>query len=175
MFTHIFFLCFLCINFCMDQSVLRCVVIWNFLHHGHNFTINFTILNVSHLGLYGSFARPYDHVFQSYVSYLANMVQVLSVMYTRFYYSGFVSELQRFFWHIVNLWNRNSFGVLQFPIGFALQITWTVECYEPTSTLESGGTGLQKILWHIHNLLGSFLNKFFLFFCRAIFVSTSRM
>ena len=44
--------------------------------------------------------------------------------------------IQRFFWLIVNLLNLNIFGVLQFPIGVALQITWTVICYEPTSTPE---------------------------------------
>ena len=48
----------------------------------------------------------------------------------QFYYSGFISEIQRFFWHIVNTLTLNSFGVLKFPIGFALQITWTVKCYE---------------------------------------------
>ena len=54
----------------------------------------------------------------------------------QFYYSGFISELQRFVWDIGSLWNLNSFGVLQFPKWFALQITWTVECYEPSSTAE---------------------------------------
>ena len=53
-----------------------------------------------------------------------------------FYYSGFISELQRFVWDIGNLWNLIIVGVLQFPIGFALQVTWTVECYEPTSSPE---------------------------------------
>ena len=56
----------------------------------------------------------------------------------RFYNPGFITELQRFFCHIGNLWNLNSFGVLQFPIEFALQITWTFKCYDPTSTLEKG-------------------------------------
>ena len=55
---------------------------------------------------------------------------------TRFFYSGFISELKRFFWHIVNTLKLNSFGVLQFSIGCSLQITWTVECFEATSTLE---------------------------------------
>ena len=44
---------------------------------------------------------------------------------TRFYYSGFISELQRFFRHIMNILNLNSFGALKLPIGFALQINWT--------------------------------------------------
>ena len=36
----------------------------------------------------------------------------------------------------MNLLNLNSFVVQQFPIGLALQITWTVKCYELTSTPE---------------------------------------
>ena len=54
----------------------------------------------------------------------------------RFYYSGFITELQRFFCHIGNLWNNNIFWVPQYPIEFALQIIWTVKCYDPISTLE---------------------------------------
>ena len=53
-----------------------------------------------------------------------------------FYYSGFISDLQSFFCHIVNTLTLNSFWVLQFPIGFTVQITWTVECYELTSNME---------------------------------------
>ena len=37
----------------------------------------------------------------------------------------------------MNILNLNIFGVLQFPIGFALQITWPIECYEPTSIPEN--------------------------------------
>ena len=37
----------------------------------------------------------------------------------------------------MNTLTLNSHGVLQFPIGFALKITWTVKCYEPTSTPEA--------------------------------------
>ena len=53
----------------------------------------------------------------------------------RFNYSGFITEIQRFFSHIGNLWNLNSFEILQFPIEFTLQITWTFKCYDPKRTL----------------------------------------
>ena len=48
----------------------------------------------------------------------------------QFYCPGFISELQRFFWHIVNTLTLNIFGVLQFPIDFALQIIWTFVWYD---------------------------------------------
>ena len=48
----------------------------------------------------------------------------------------------------------NCFGVLKFPIGFALQITWTVECYDPTSSPEKwcsppvlGRRNTRKVCW----------------------------
>ena len=48
---------------------------------------------------------------------------------TRFFYSGFITELQRFFCHIGNRSNRNGFGDMPFSIGFELRITWTLVWY----------------------------------------------
>ena len=53
-----------------------------------------------------------------------------------FIISYLFAELQRFFWHIVNLWNLNGFGDMPFPIGFALRITWTFLWYDQTKTTE---------------------------------------
>ena len=71
------------------------------------------------------------------------------------YYSGFITELQRFFCHIGNPWNLNSFGVLQFSIEFALQITWTFKCYDPTNTLEKWWSIMTPISVTCRNLYRS--------------------
>ena len=52
------------------------------------------------------------------------------------FYSGFISDLQRLFWHIGNLWNCNGFGDLTFTIGFALRIIWTLVWYDHMIWLE---------------------------------------
>ena len=54
----------------------------------------------------------------------------------RFYYSRFITELQRFFCHIGNHGNRNVFEDLTFPIGFTLKITWSFLSYDHMIWLE---------------------------------------
>ena len=61
----------------------------------------------------------------------------------RFYYSGFITELQRFFCHIGNHGNRNGFGDLTFPIGFTLRITWSFLSYDHMIWLEHMWCGYQ--------------------------------
>ena len=67
----------------------------------------------------------------------------------RFYLSGFISELQRFVWYIVNLLNLNGFEDLLFPmIRIALRIKQTVEWYYQKKLMKKVLFHTNLYIWH---------------------------